>query len=1732
MALFLIVALFASQISFAWAEEAGPGDSPAPEVSASAPSESSGGSSESSGSPSEPSGGASGSSASSESSDSSGSSEPSQDAPAETFDAPAVVEDVPAVVEEAPVVVEDAPAVVEEEPVVVEEEPVIDEEEPAIVEEEVIEEEIVEEEVIEEEIQEIERETAPMTAASVIQQAASVVNAVAQTVSALQQMITDALSQRETLSGQLTLTVGTNMGYAGDLNIAPHVNNKVVADDFELVLTTEDAGDDGLSGDGSTTVEGDVVISQFKVRLQGLVMGLNKKITVKDGGALDFRGTAKDDAVAVINAGGTVDIRTGDGKDEVTVAGGGATTVDTGADNDTVNATLQGGAASIATGAGDDAVSVTSSSTALTVDTGDGDDTVDAVLLPSGAEGDFATTIDTGAGSDAVDVDARSGADGVPGSVRVDTGAGDDTVTVHDGALEHDPDVATQLPLGGQPTHDMTIATGDGHDLVNIDASASGAFDAIDIDGGADADRVHFTGILNGKADAPISGNRSELALAGEDGHTLNVKMTGVGTLSDELVGKTTVYLYPQGVGSFTFDADEDFVNYVLKSPVSGLSLTAKAASKRLLTSVVIDAGETLDEDKHISLNDVDARGLNLVVRGKTVDVNGTVRADNALIHASDLGQQDEDAGFFSNLFNVSAKAAVTVARGAAIEAENDVELTAKTRLEGGMLSILKNFNIINVKVAEAAVDVDGSVRAGAFRAEAKNEVKVGYKVRDDVNVNELSPEALMDYGQDEAVDPWPLDINVVSAQARTRIAEGAVVSADGGSARLVAENAVKASGSAKGGTVGLPVALAVNVLTGTALARVDGAVTATGTDVVTTAARSGMDADAYQAGSYDDTIAAGLNFLKLAWSNIKGKIKGDAARKQLDAAVAKAGASDYKITADEQAADHGKPDIQTVEQNGVVTVRVDVAADDGYQTAAVRYRYLQPGADHYTYGIAYRVDGTTDGWSFKLPGEQVDVYVDYVEADVQPSPAPSAAPSPAPSATPRDDQNPFGNRAVDPQALIQDAVGGAAADADDEGNPVDLIQQMFDATPEPTATPVPAKVSLAFRLEEKQAKRGAILTSEEDPNREGHSLSAAAAGDEIAFFANPAYDEDGKTRFALQEGSLTVTYTVEENGATIQRTETLAQAKAGMEEAKADDSERTHYVPAAGYEYGVRLAATQNGAVTYDPDQVGTYIYTFTATPDAGYAVGKAYVSYAKHNDDGVLSYRRYELTPDADGRLKINFTDYAAEAGTIVDVQFTFVDPADPGSTAVHSQAAAQYLVGWPVRVGYNQLVPADDPHSHRDIGAAGFDGYENGRFYFSFDPDASTGYTLNTKTTRNADGVEQSDPTAIYASYVDGKGIVRSIPLSKDADGWYVDPVASKIPQGRQITVYAVFTEDLHEVKGEKEPVHGTSAVKTPSVKVGDTVKVSVSPEAGYGVSRVAVDYYVPGIAGQAKRESLELTLNAQTGLYEGKVTSELSPGTELQLSVAYAAKDIGLIAKGNLDGEAAEDNVVLREALATVGETVVVAPNAELTKKGYKVAYLSVEYAGDNKGKLVVEGDTFIVPADAQPEDIQKLNITAELALKRIAVPEHTALENGGVDVGVARVDPGDRVSVTVAPAEGYRLKTGTLKAVVTSGGTSYVVVAEREASGVYAFTVPADIDADNAAITFKGVFMPGHSDGKVETSIGAGAARCRWWPPPTPSSARWPTPAASWRPRSWAWARASPWPWTAPTPWRR
>ena len=698
------------------------------------------------------------------------------------------------------------------------------------------------------------------------------------TKSALQAEIDNALlAVTGKLTGRVQVILSRNTTYESDIETKISIGDRKKEDDFELEISAEDAGADGMQGEGKTVVKGNITIHGIKVIMNSIILDPDHTITVKNrddstvaeyrsqGGELILNGSKNFPNEMTVKVGdkSRATITTTDDDDiinlELTQGAAGAI-ISTGDGVDTVNLNQSGGVVDIKTGFGDDRLSLVISGKikSLDVDTGDSNDTVS--IIDSG-KAENGVNILTGTGDDTVSIDVRDNA----GSMTIDSGAGSDVISITKGdhfTLEN-RDYENYSTPNESPNINtdavVTLKGSDRTDRITIDASTALALKGVQIESEGDGASVHLKGelanienpiteITNGYG--PPTGFRLHTHLNSEvedQDYTLDLNY-GTNHYTDTLKNKRTVMLTATG-DTFTFDGSnvQSFTNYVLKSQTAGLKrITVNNAPPigTYLANFVLDADQTLDLDEHITVNELSAENMDVVLLGKTIDINGKVEARSLwaesargtvsiMANMTEFKEQDQSFGeFLANMFSVRDTATINVNSGAKIHVEQDVSLVARVKHSGGMLTFLPtSVNLVNVKLAEAAINIRNGAQIqadeGNVTAEARIKTVTGYDYDDATNT-----EVANKTGMPVAVTVI-LNKALVTVEQGARIRTGTVdsngeVQQKGGDVNLIAESNVKTATYANSiEEIPSPVDVAVTVIVNQAKALLQGTVEA-----------------------------------------------------------------------------------------------------------------------------------------------------------------------------------------------------------------------------------------------------------------------------------------------------------------------------------------------------------------------------------------------------------------------------------------------------------------------------------------------------------------------------------------------------------------------------------------------------------------------------------------------------------------------------------------------------------------------------------------------------------------------------------------------------------------------------------------------------------------------------------------------------------------------------------------
>ena len=672
---------------------------------------------------------------------------------------------------------------------------------------------------------------------------------------ALQLMIKEKLASLSSFSGRQQIILAKNTTYEGDVEIEKG-DDQEIADDFELQFVSEDALDEEGKvieggGSGKTTINGALNIKGMNVLLNGVSVALGKKITVSEA-SFTYEGVAGNDSLDVdLGKNAAATITTYGGDDAVTVnayEGASGTTIKTGDDDDSVTVNSYSGTVDIDTGDGKNTVKANlySGTGASSIKTGKGKDKVQVVTGQSAG-----TTVETGGGADKVTIDARYGAD----NVSVTTGDGDDTVDV-----SYNDELQT-----GSPSGQMKVDLGSGVALLNVDMSIAKGFAVIDTKAGAGS-QLHLTGELSEYSDDDpnikwVSDAKEAIRFKTDSGN-LDITVKDFEFLSDALKNQRTVKL-SEANGNF-----EDFTDYEIDEASLNTKWNGDKTRKTisLKNSIVAPGGlvlsDLLFESKAVKnadtldVGDLDARGLNLLIRGNYINIVGKIIADNITVEAYDGLNQNlheweldsfesavNTAAFsISDIVNIKHDAIVNIEGSARLYARGNIGVTATIDQKGGLLekdfgiigtiagknynNLDKIVNPINVKVGDAEVNIkEGAILSAGYGYDGKA-ASTGYG---SVNIDtKIKAEASA--GKDAV--HLPIAASVLVENAETNVEKGATINA-ARNISLNTESTLTAQALAESKMI--PLALAVDVIVNNVHTNVNGNLTA-GKDVSATA--------------------------------------------------------------------------------------------------------------------------------------------------------------------------------------------------------------------------------------------------------------------------------------------------------------------------------------------------------------------------------------------------------------------------------------------------------------------------------------------------------------------------------------------------------------------------------------------------------------------------------------------------------------------------------------------------------------------------------------------------------------------------------------------------------------------------------------------------------------------------------------------------------------------------------
>ncbi len=259
---------------------------------------------------------------------------------------------------------------------------------------------------------------------------------------------------------------------------------------------------------------------------------------------------------------------------------------------------------------------------------------------------------------------------------------------------------------------------------------------------------------------------------------------------------------------------------------------------------------------------------------------------------------------------------------------------------------------------------------------------------------------------------------------------------------------------------------------------------------------------------------------------------------------------------------------------------------------------------------------------------------------------------------------------------------------------------------------------------------------------------------------------------------------------------------------------------------------------------------------------------------------------------------------------------------------------------------------------------------------------------------------------------------------------------------VTILATFSAKVYNITTIVNP-EGAGTINVPRAAAYQSeVEVTVTPADGYQLKEIYYTYEVGG--GVA---------NPKLGIYNGKFTM---PNIDVTIVAEFELKSFNIAVSPNIE----HGTVTTDKTSANMGETVIVTVTPD---EGYQLKSLFyTEDAGSVTVERHIQGNQFVMPA----QDVL-LVAEFELATYAINIPE---VENGTVTADATEATMGQTVTLTVTPADGYKLGSLTVTTVdeqeTTPTGAPRKAPEAIELTKVddftYTFAMPASAVNVNAA----------------------------------------------------------------------
>ena len=446
------------------------------------------------------------------------------------------------------------------------------------------------------------------------------------------------------------------------------------------------------------------------------------------------------------------------------------------------------------------------------------------------------------------------------------------------------------------------------------------------------------------------------------------------------------------------------------------------------------------------------------------------------------------------------------------------------------------------------------------------------------------------------------------------------------------------------------------------------------------------------------------------------------------------------------------------------------------------------------------------------------------------------------------------------------------------------------------------------------------------------------------------------------------------------------------------------------------------------------------------------------------------------ATGNYKVDLSGLSIQPGTQVNIKLKGAD------TGI--QVDGEYLVSYTVTVDETR----NGTVGHLSGGAG------SGVYAFKVTP----------RETYSVQGAEGEGETAVaaspYVTYTKTTGETAKVALSTDGKGNYYFKIAelTGLKPGSAITVGAVFVESFRAITTETQSAGvadaqaGVITLDTADparTRVGETVTFTLGAGSGHGgqLAKVSMSYTPAGAAEATVRE---LTLS------DGKY-SFVMPDADVTVVADFYNQIHTITVAG-----AASGDVSVNVNKAGVGETITLQLNETAVQAGKKITRIELQI-GDNDGIAVTDNEngvwSYTIPARLVEFGAQidlesaasTFTFTPVVAEKAVTVKAGTTV-NGTIELSNARADAGETYTFTVTPSGGYKIRTGSVKVSLMSGGNTVNLTATGKGTE-YTVALPADA-ASGAVMEIQASFevgvQPGNGSGeggKSLTSLGVSVA---------------------------------------------